>query len=55
MAELLPCECGNENIRVTFWGLWRAWCPICLRQSTDELTKKEAITVWNTRTQKDGD
>lgn len=51
MAELLPCKCGNEDIRLTNWGLWRAWCSVCLRQSADELTKKEAMKSWNTRTQ----
>lgn len=53
MAELLQCECGNKNIRVSKWGMWRAWCPICLRHSTDELTEKEAKKAWNTRTPKE--
>ncbi len=46
--ELLPCKCGNEKILLTNWGLWRAWCPRCLRQSTDELTQKDAKNAWNT-------
>ena len=47
MDELKPCECGNENILLTNWGLWHAWCPHCLRQSTDEVTKKDAKEAWN--------
>lgn len=49
-GELLPCPfCGNENIRVSNWGMWRCWCPECFGKSEDALREHDAIRHWNTR------
>lgn len=47
---LLPCPfCGNENIRISNWGMWRCWCPECFGKSEDCLRERDAIKHWNTR------
>lgn len=55
---LKPCPfCGNQEIRVTSWGLWHCWCPICLSKTADCVLKKNAIEAWNRRVgevEKDG-
>lgn len=46
----LPCPfCGNKNIRISNWGMWRCWCPECLGKSEDSLRERDAIKHWNTR------
>ena len=46
----LPCPfCGNKNIRISNWGMWRCWCPGCLGKSEDSLRERDAIKHWNTR------
>lgn len=52
MAEsnLKPCPfCGNAHVRLTNWGLYRAWCPVCKAQSADEISEKAAVAAWNRR------
>lgn len=47
---VLPCPfCGNKNIRISNWGMWRCWCPECLGKSEDNLRERDAIKHWNTR------
>lgn len=47
---VLPCPfCGNKNILISNWGMWRCWCPECLGKSEDSLRKRDAIKHWNTR------
>ena len=47
---VLPCPfCGNKNIRISNWGMWRCWCPECLGKSDDSLRERDAIKHWNTR------
>ena len=47
---VLPCPfCGNKNIRISNWGMWRCWCPECLGKSEDSLRERDAIKHWNTR------
>lgn len=49
-GELLPCPfCGNKNIRVSNWGMWRCWCPECFGKSEDTLRERDAISRWNIR------
>ena len=49
-GELLPCPfCGNKNIRVSNWGMWRCWCPECFGKSEDAMRECDAISHWNTR------
>ena len=46
----LPCPfCGNKNILISNWGMWRCWCPECLGKSEDSLRERDAIKHWNTR------
>ena len=46
----LPCPfCGNKNILISNWGMWRCWCPECLGKSDDSLRERDAIKHWNTR------
>ena len=47
---VLPCPfCGNKNILISNWGMWRCWCPECLGKSDDSLRERNAIKHWNTR------
>ena len=47
---VLPCPfCGNKNILISNWGMWRCWCPECLGKSEDSLRERDAIKHWNTR------
>ena len=47
---VLPCPfCGNKNILISNWGMWRCWCPECLGKSDDSLRERDAIKRWNTR------
>lgn len=47
---VLPCPfCGNKNIRISNWGMWRCWCPECLGKSEDSLRERDTIKHWNTR------
>lgn len=47
---VLPCPfCGNKNIRISNWGMWRCWCTECLGKSEDSLRERDAIKHWNTR------
>ena len=47
---VLQCPfCGNKNILISNWGMWRCWCPECLGKSEDSLRERDAIKHWNTR------
>ena len=47
---VLPCPfCGNKNILISNWGMWRCWCSECLGKSGDSLRERDAIKHWNTR------
>ena len=47
---LLQCPfCGNDNIIVSNWGMWRCWCSECLGKSDDKLYQHDAIKAWNRR------
>ena len=47
---VLPCPfCGNKNILISNWGMWRCWCPECSGKSEDSLRERDAIKHWNTR------
>lgn len=47
---VLPCPfCGNKNILISNWGMWRCWCTECLGKSEDSLRERDAIKHWNTR------
>lgn len=54
--ELLPCPfCGGEAFAVTGIvdeGIRQIMCRKCYAKTTVYRTKKEAITAWNTRTNK---
>lgn len=47
---LLCPFCGNKNIRISNWGMWRCWCPECFGKSEDSLRERDAVKHWNTRT-----
>ena len=48
--DLKPCPfCGNAHVRLTNWGLYRVWCPVCKAQSADEISEKAAVAAWNRR------
>lgn len=50
MAELKPCPfCGNTEIMLTNWGLYRCWCSVCLSKTADCIRAKDAIEAWNHR------
>ena len=47
---VLACPfCGNKNIRISNWGMWRCWCPECFGKSEDSLRERDAVKHWNTR------
>lgn len=49
-GELLPCpHCGNRDIILSNWGMFRCWCPNCHAKGEDCLAPIDAAKSWNTR------
>lgn len=49
-GELLPCpHCGNKDIILSNWGMFRCWCPDCHAKGEDCLAPIDAAKHWNHR------
>ena len=47
---LLPCpHCGNHDVILSNWGMFRCWCPNCHAKGEDCLSPIDAERHWNTR------
>ena len=47
---LVPCpHCGNKDIILSNWGMFRCWCPDCYAKGEDCLTPIDAAKHWNHR------